>query len=231
MKIAGLVKTSLIDYPGKIAAVIFTQGCNFRCGFCHNPDLIPITNKTLEMSESEVLDFLNSRKGRLEGVVVTGGEPTIQKDLPEFLNKIKEMGYFVKLDSNGSNPKLLKDLLKMKLLDYIAMDIKGGEEGYKDICGFTNLAAIKESIDIIMSSGVDYEFRTTVLPFYHSPSDFENIGKMVKGARLYTVQGFRPEITYEKKLSNEKRFSEKDLNEIAEILKGYVKKVSIHPNF
>lgn len=231
MKISGLVKTSLIDYPGKIAAVVFTQGCNFRCGFCHNPDLLPIENKALEIPEEEVLDFLSGRKGILDGLVVTGGEPTIQKDLPEFLKKLKDMGFLIKLDSNGSNPEILKKLFDEKLLDYVAMDIKGTYEEYEKICGYNNIKAIQESVGLIMNSGVEYEFRTTVLPAFHKPSDFEEIGKMIKGAKKYTIQGFRPEIVLEKNTVGTEKFSKEDLGEMATVMQKYVEAVVVHENF
>jgi pyruvate formate lyase activating enzyme len=133
LKVAGLIKHSLIDYPGKIAAVVFMQGCNFRCGFCHNPDLLDLTQPAV-IPQDVVMVFLNKRKGIIEGVVLTGGEPTIQKDLVEFAKEIKKMGYDIKLDTNGSDPAILEMMIQEKLVDYVAMDIKGSLEKYKEIC-------------------------------------------------------------------------------------------------
>jgi pyruvate formate lyase activating enzyme len=229
MKLAGLVKTSLIDYPGKIAAVVFTQGCNFRCGFCHNPDLIPGTGEN-QVSEIEFFQFLASREGVLEGVVITGGEPTIQADLPQFIQKIKEFGYFVKLDSNGSNPKMLKDLINAKLVDFLAMDIKGPLDSYDKISHFSDEKNIEESIKLIMESGLDYEFRTTVLPFFHQISDFEKVGEMINGAKRYAIQGFRPEVTFDKTLRDAIPFNNEELEKIATIMRRYVKDVAIRNN-
>lgn len=229
MKIAGLVKTSLIDYPGKLSAVIFTQGCNFRCGFCHNPDLIP-TNGEEQVSEIELFQFLASREGVLEGVVVTGGEPTIHADLPQFISKIKEFGYSVKLDSNGSNPKALKDLIQAKLIDFVAMDIKGPAESYDKISHFSDTENINESIKLIMESGLGYEFRTTVLPFFHKISEFEEVGKLINGAKRYAIQGFKPTVTFDKALRDAIPFNNEELEKIAKIMRRYVKEVTIRQN-
>lgn len=229
MKLAGLVKSSLIDFPGKVAVVVFTQGCNFRCGFCHNPDLIPMDGRQ-RVSEDEFFEFLNGRVGKLDGVVVTGGEPTLQPDLADFLNKIKKLGFLVKLDSNGSNPAILESLFADHLVDYVAMDIKGRPKDYEKICGYGNLKAIKMSIDLIMNSKVDYEFRTTTLPFFHKISDFEEIGKMIHGAKRYAIQGFRPEITFDKSLRTAKPFMRAELEKAAGTIKPCVKEVLIREN-
>jgi len=230
MQIAGLVKSSLIDYPGKVAAVVFTQGCNFRCGFCHNPDLIGIENTEFRIQTDEVLDFLKTRVGKLDGVVVTGGEPLIQPDIEEFIAEIKNIGFAVKLDTNGSNPKKLSRLIDLKLIDYIAMDIKGPLAKYADICAYPNTKVIQQSIKIIMKSGLPYEFRTTVLPKYHNVSDFALIGKLIDGAKLYTIQGFRSQITLDPGLADAKSFGPEELKEIANTITPYVKKVIIHEN-
>lgn len=229
MKLGGLVKTSLIDYPGKLSAVVFTQGCNFRCGFCHNPDLIPSSDKD-GVSEIEFFEFLESRRNILEGVVITGGEPTINPDLMQFISRIRDHRLGIKLDTNGSNPEVLKRLIETKLLDYIAMDIKGPYREYNKICHFGEIDRIKESIKIIMESGLPYEFRTTVLPFYHKIEDFEEMGEMIKGAECYSIQGFRGDITFDKSLNNAKQFTPEELNQIAEIMKKYVERVTIREN-
>lgn len=230
MKIAGLLKSSLIDFPGYVAAVIFTQGCNFRCGFCHNPELLDITDNSKLLDTEEILKFLEQRKGKLDGVVITGGEPTMQSELYAFIKKIKELGFLVKLDTNGTNPKVLKQLLENECIDFIAMDIKGPLENYESICGKTNLISIKESIDLVKNSGLEYEFRTTVLPFYHKVSDFELVGELLKGAKKYTIQGFRPQITLESDLKTQRPFNLDELKEIGEIAKKYVNEVRIIPN-
>jgi len=234
MKISGLIKSSLIDYPGKVSAVIFTQGCNFRCGYCHNPSLIPITTNQLSItnyqSDQEVLKFLKLRKGKLDGVVITGGEPTLQADLYEFTKKVKRLGYLVKLDTNGSNPNLLSYLLTNKLINYVAMDIKNSPDKYQETCGYPFSLQIKKSIELIMKSGVDYEFRTTVLPRYHDTQDFEEIGKLLKGAKKYTLQGFRDEVLLDKALKGDKKFTSKELEKIAALLKKYIQEVLVRDN-
>jgi pyruvate formate lyase activating enzyme len=165
MKIAALVKTSLVDYPGLIAAVVFTQGCNFRCGYCHNHDLLPWEKADGYHSESEVLEVLKGRKNFLDGLVITGGEPTVQMGLSSFITRVKKLGYQVKLDTNGTAPQVLKDLLDQKLLDYVAMDVKASPDRYAEICGSpVNLTALHESIRLLQQVPVPYEFRTTLAP-------------------------------------------------------------------
>lgn len=229
MKIAGLVKTSLIDYPGKVSAVIFTQGCNFRCGFCHNPELVIGRGEDL-MDEDEVFSFLNKRVTQLDGVVITGGEPTILPDLYEFTKKIKKLGYSVKLDTNGSNPALLRKLLDEKLIDYVAMDIKGPLASYSNICGLTNTKVIQESIKLLLDSVIDHEFRTTFLPAFHRIEDAGMIGELIKGGQLFSVQGFRPGKTLDPKCSDEATFTYEELSKIAQTIRKYVGNVRILDN-
>jgi pyruvate formate lyase activating enzyme len=229
MKLGGLVKTSLIDYPGKLAAVVFTQGCNFRCGFCHNPELIP-SGDSDGVSEIEFFEFLESRRNILEGVVITGGEPTIHPDLMQFISRIRDHRLKIKLDTNGSNPEVLRRLLETKLVDYVAMDIKGLFGDYNKICHYGDTDNVKESINLIMESGLPYEFRTTVLPAYHKIEDFEKLGKAIEGAENFTVQGFRPEITFDRTLKDAKQFTKDELNQIADIMHKYVRKVVIRDN-
>lgn len=231
MKIAGLVRSSLIDYPGKVAAVVFTQGCNFRCAFCHNPDLIAVEQaRGVKNTEEEVLSFLETRIGKLDGVVITGGEPLIQPDIEEFITKVKALGFAVKLDTNGSNPEKLKRLIDAKLIDYIAMDIKASLPKYGQICAYLNTKVIQQSISVIKNSSINYEFRTTVLPKYHDASGLLEIGKLINGAKLYTIQGFRPEITYDPSLANERAFTSSELKHFATLIAPYVQKVVIHDN-
>ena len=189
MNIAGVQKVTLLDYPGKVACEIFTQGCNFECPFCQNSSLIPITN-TGEFSEEEIFEYLNLRKNILDGVVITGGEPTVQKDLKGFIKKIKDLGLLVKLDTNGGNPKVLQELIDEELVDYVAMDIKNIFNKYNITAGKKiNLDNIKKSIEILKASKIDYEFRTTIIKEMHSLDDIISICKLVGNAKYY-LQNF-----------------------------------------
>lgn len=220
--IAGLQKTTFIDFPEKIACIVFTQGCNFRCGYCHNPELFE--NKEPTLSVSAFFEFLNKRKEKLDGVVITGGEPTLQKDLKEFIKQIKDLGFAVKLDTNGTNPEILKELISENLLDYIAMDIKAPLEKYKNIVNVDfDTKKIKNSIDFIMSCGIDYEFRTTVLKSQLSLEDFEEIGNLIKRAKKYYLQEFIPSKILDNNLINEKSYTHDEFKKICLILQKYVK--------
>lgn len=191
MLIKGLQKLTLLDYPGKMACTVFTAGCNFRCPFCHNASLV--TNIDEErISEEEFFSFLQKRKGIIEGVCVTGGEPTLQPDLKDFLKKIKDLGYSVKLDTNGYRPEALKDIVNSGLVDYVAMDIKNSQAKYALTCGLDNLdiTKINESVEFLMSGAVDYEFRTTVVKELHTEDDIQDIVSWIKGAKKYFLQGF-----------------------------------------
>lgn len=219
--IAGLQKTTFIDFPEKIACIVFTQGCNFRCGYCHNPELFE--NKEPTLSVSAFFEFLNKRKGKLDGVVITGGEPTLQKDLKEFIKQIKDLGFAVKLDTNGTNPEILKELISENLLDYVAMDIKAPLEKYKNIVNVDfDTKKIKNSIDFIMSCGIDYEFRTTVLKSQLSLEDFEEIGNLIKGAKKYYLQEFIPSKILDNNLINEKSYTKDEFKKICFMLQKYV---------
>ncbi len=198
MEIGGLQKSTLIDYPGQIACTVFLIGCNFRCPWCYSPELVLPDEimKQLKISEKDFFDFLEKRKNLLGGVVVCGGEPTINFGLLEFISRIKIMGFKVKLDTNGSNPEMLKKLIKEKLIDYIAMDIKAPlrKENYEKLVGTKiNLKEIKESIKVIKNSGIDYEFRTTVIPDFHTKKDIVEIVENISPAKKYFLQDFRPE--------------------------------------
>ena len=192
IRLAGLQKLTLIDYPNKMACIIFTVGCNFKCPFCHNASLVNGTEDYID--EECVLDFLKKRKGILEGVVITGGEPLLNGDIADFLDKIKQIGYPVKLDTNGTNPKLLKELVNKKLVDYVAMDIKNSFENYISATGNVklNLEAINESIDFLLEGAVDYEFRTTVVKGIHTTQDIVSIAKRIKNANKYFLQQYKP---------------------------------------
>jgi pyruvate formate lyase activating enzyme len=217
MEIGGLQKTTLIDYPGRLAAVAFLLGCNFRCPFCYSAELV-LPEKMLKqprLLEKNFFAFLEGRKGLLQGVVICGGEPTINLDLPQFLEKIKKLGYLVKLDTNGSNPEMLQDLLKRKLVDYIAMDIKAPFAKYKAATGGrADLAKVKKSIDLIKNSGVDYEFRTTVVPTVHDKEDIIQLAKEIAPARKYFLQGFRAEKTLDGQFEKIKGYPREFLEEI-----------------
>jgi len=189
MRLGGLQRTSLIDYPSKICAIVFTVGCNFRCPYCHNPELVDETVE--EISEEAFFTFLKSRIGLLDAVTITGGEPTMHDDLVDFISKIKELGFLVKLDSNGTNPVILKQLVEEKLVDYVAMDIKAPLEKYeRTVARAVDVVKIKESIDFLLENKVDYEFRTTVVKTLLPPEDFPEIGKLISGAKNYYLQPF-----------------------------------------
>lgn len=200
MQICGLNKTTLLDYPEHVAATIFLGGCNFRCPFCHNRDLVLSPHSLPEISKEEVFSFLKKRSHILTGVCVSGGEPTLFKELPDFIRAIKDMGFYIKLDTNGSNPAVLENLLKENLLDYVAMDIKGEKEKYGRIVGFSpandtqtqnfQIAPIEASVDIIRNSGISYEFRTTVVKEFHTMESFEKIGLWLHGSTQYFLQNF-----------------------------------------
>jgi len=191
MNIYGLQKMTLLDYPEHIACTIFFPGCDFRCPYCHNFELVDGSAEPV-ISEHDFFTFLGKRKGLLDGVAITGGEPLLQKELPEFIKKIKDMGFLVKLDTNGYHPDRLKKLIDDRLLDYIAMDIKNSLEKYPTTIGLSNIntSLIKESIAVIMGSSVDYEFRTTVISQFHTEDDFEEIGNTICGANRYFLQQF-----------------------------------------
>lgn len=234
MIIGGLEKLTLLDYPDYLAAIIFTQGCNFRCHFCYNPMLVlPQTGKDVEiekekgfspLSTEDLFLFLRERYGRLEGVVITGGEPTIHPDLPEFIKQIKEIGYLVKLDSNGTNPEMLDELIKAKLVDYIAMDLKAPLLKYeKTVNVKLDWENIKKSVKIIIESGLPYEFRTTVVPGLLEKNDFEEMGQMIKGAKKWYLQTFKSDTDLvNQEYYQKKAYTKKEMAEFVEIGRKYV---------
>lgn len=191
MHIHGLQKLAMVDYPGKLAATVFTGGCDLRCPFCHNALLVTRLAETPEIPEQEVLDFLASRRGLLDGVVLTGGEPLLQPDAADFLRKVRELGFAVKLDTNGTNPDMLEALAQEGLLDYAAMDIKNSPDRYAETCGGVDLLGpVKRSAALLMAGAVDYEFRTTVCAPLHTPEEMAGIGRWLKGAKRYFLQPF-----------------------------------------
>ena len=191
MKILGFQKMTMLDFPGKIACTIFTAGCNFRCPFCHNAPLVTHIDGQ-EFSQEEILSYLNKRKGMLDGVCITGGEPLLQKDIKDLIIKIKELGYAVKLDTNGSFPDVLKSLVSQNLIDYVAMDVKTSPSKYALTAGSSEsvVEKVDESIKFLLSGAIPYEFRTTVVKEFHTPTDFEEIGKWIEGADAYYLQAF-----------------------------------------
>lgn len=188
MIISGFQKLTLLDYPTKLSAIIFTQGCNFKCSYCQNSDLIGKNDSLI--SENEIFEYLIKRRKVLDGVVISGGEPTIHKDLKPFIQKIKNLGFLIKLDTNGSNPKILKELIDEKLIDYVAMDIKNTFDKYEDVIKTkTNIDKLKESIEILKKSDIDYEFRTTIIKNFHDLKTIYKLCKMVSGSKYY-LQNF-----------------------------------------
>ena len=192
MIIYGLQKLSLLDYPGKTACTFFTGGCNFRCPYCHNASLVVGLDEIEPIDTEEFFAFLNKRKNILDGVCVTGGEPLLQPDIEDFITRIKNIGYSVKLDTNGSYPEKLRSLSEKELVDYVAMDIKNSPEKYSLTIGTdkVDFSKINESVSFLLNSDVDYEFRTTVVKEFHSRQDFEAIGEWIKGAKRYFIQSF-----------------------------------------
>lgn len=192
MNICGINKTTLLDFPGLVACTLFTGGCNFRCPFCHNKDLV-LGIAESKVLEEEIFAFLQKRKGILQGVCITGGEPTLQKDLVTFIERVKELGYKVKLDTNGYCPEVLKELLDKKLLDYVAVDIKATKEKYAQTVGLENLqlSRIEESVALLKQWNGAYEFRTTVVKGLHEREDFAQIGEWIRGCKNYYIQSYR----------------------------------------
>jgi pyruvate formate lyase activating enzyme len=251
MIIGGLQKFSLLDYPEKISAIVFTQGCNYRCQFCYNPMLVwPIkvgkskyaqnitgaSGQTTEqqkvhpkIKEDDLFVFLRSRVGKLDAVVITGGEPCLQKDLLEFIKKIKKMGFLVKLDTNGSYPEMLTRLINKKLVDYIAMDLKAPADKYKEVTGVkADFNNIKKSVKIIMQSGLPYEFRTTIVPELLNKDDIGEMGKVIKGAAKWYLQGFKSGVDLvERGLEGRVPYNSRQMNEMAEVGAKYAKKCEV----
>lgn len=243
MKIGGLQKLTLIDYPGKIAATVFLCGCNFRCPFCYNREIVlpEEIKKQPQISEKDFFYFLRKRKGLLDGVVITGGEPILNKELPDFIKKIKKLMFLIKIDTNGSNPEMLKNLIKENLVDYVAMDIKAPLDVnfqfsisdfqlnsksqisvHQKATGVkVDLNKIKESIELIKNSGIDYEFRTTVIPGVHTKEDILQIAKEISPAKKYFLQNFRPEKTIDPKFEKIKPYPQEYLLEIQKTVSSF----------
>lgn len=243
MQIYGFNKTTLLDYPEHIAATVFTGGCNFRCPFCHNSGLVLNPAEQNEISEKAVLEHLERRKGILEGVCITGGEPTLQPDLLGFIRKIKELGYLVKLDTNGYRPDVVGQLLRLGLLDYVAMDIKASKEKYACAAGVQELelTRIEQSVDLLKNSGIPYEFRTTVVKGIHEIKEFEEIGRWLSGCRAYYLQAFREsenvlamqygmqldELRQDGLVNEFDSFSKEEMKQMADLAGKYIDKVEL----
>jgi len=228
LQIKGMIPNSLIDYPGKICSVIFLPECNFRCQFCFNPDLVLNADILQDTKEQDVLDYLQKNKKWLDGVCITGGEPTLHAGLPEFLGKLKQMGLLVKLDTNGTSPSMLMELIDKKLVDYIAMDIKSSPQKYEQAANASvNIAAVKKSVELVRSSGIDYEFRATVLPKIFDADDARAVGEWLRGSKKFCLQQFRSEKTLDKDFASEKKYTHEQLHELANAMQQYFEVVEI----
>ena len=227
MKICGLQKTTLLDFPGHVAATIFTGGCNFRCPFCHNSGLLPSWTPKV-YSDEEILDFLKKRRGILEGVCISGGEPSLQPDLEDFIRQVRSLGLLVKLDTNGCRPDLLKDLCRKGLLDYVATDIKAGREHYPQVSGTPglNMTLIDESIRFLITGSIPFEFRTTAVKGLHTKEDFHQIGPWIEGCPHYFIQNFTDngEVLFPETFQ---AFHKEELEEFAEIVRPFVGKAAL----
>jgi len=221
MKIGGFQKTSLLDYPDMISAIVWTVGCNFHCPFCYNKNLVE--EKVGIIPEDEILSFLIKRKGMIEGLVISGGEPLMQKDITSFCEKVKKLGYLIKIDTNGMYPEKLKELIDKKLVDYISMDVKAPKNKYSDLSGVkTDIKKIEKSIQIIRSSGVDYEFKTTFVPKLLSKEDIIDIGKWLKDSKKFYLQQFRNDTSLiSSDLENMPVYSKEELKETLEKVKTF----------
>ncbi|MBU1292303.1 anaerobic ribonucleoside-triphosphate reductase activating protein [Patescibacteria group bacterium] len=230
MLIGGLQKSTLIDYPGKVAATIFTIGCNFKCPFCHNPELVDLKKikRQPKIFEAVFFDFLKSRQDLLEGICITGGEPSIQPDIIDFIKKIKKLSFLVKLDTNGSQPKILEKLFNQNLLDFVAMDIKSSQENYSKTAGIKiNPQDIQKSIDLIRENKIDYEFRTTIAPGLINNEEIKKIGQWLKGSKKFALQQFRPEKTLDQSWQKSRPLLDEELKQMSKIAQKYFEQVEL----
>ncbi|MBI4250320.1 anaerobic ribonucleoside-triphosphate reductase activating protein [Candidatus Uhrbacteria bacterium] len=230
MLISGIQPFTILDFPDRIACIVFTLGCNFRCGYCHNPEFV-LPEKVREMrtaviSEDTFFRFLSQRKNLLEGVVISGGEPTIHQDLVEFILRIKKEGFLVKLDTNGSNPEVVQNLLDQNLLDYIAMDVKTSKEQYQSLVG-RGVPAIEKTISLIRDNGVPYEFRCTLLRELHPPSVLASMAQMMHGARRVYLQQFRSQTTLDPLFESYHAFTQAEMEGVKEIFAPYCEEVFV----
>lgn len=223
MKIGYVQKTSFIDYPGRICAIVFMQGCNFRCPYCHNPELVDPRRYGDTISRERVVSFLDKRKGKLDAVVITGGEPTLQPQLLGFMESVKSMGYLVKLDTNGSRPNVLLKAFARGLVDYVAMDIKAPWEKYSQVVGsLVDIAQIRKSVRAVRESGIPHEFRTTLVRSLMDPDDILAIGRIIEGASLYVLQKFVPSKHLDMAYAGGTTFSDDEISRLAGDMQTYV---------
>lgn len=234
MKFHGIKKVSLIDYPQKISCTLFTNGCNLRCPFCHNPELVQKQSKPLETIDSEqFIEFLKTRKRKLDGVVITGGEPLIHTDkLSEVLLQIKKLGFLVKIDTNGTLPTQLKQLITEELVDFVAMDFKTTPSEYDRMKPQIANASKKvlESLRVIKSANIDYEIRTTIVPTLHNQQNISEVAQTLRGIEKYVLQNFVPKETLDPDFSSIQSFTHKELLKFKDICKKYIKHVEIRDN-
>jgi pyruvate formate lyase activating enzyme len=227
MRINGFTGVSLINYRDRICSVVYTSPCNFKCPFCHNGALID--ENPFTMAEYEVLNDINSRKNFIDGVTITGGEPTLQPDIARFLGLIHEMGLNTKMDTNGYAPEVLRELISRKLVDHVSMDIKTSPEKYPLACGVdVDFSIIEESVEILKNSRIDYDFRTTVVPGLVDKEDLREIGKAIKGAKLYVLQQYNNRETFNRKFAQVAPYADEILDVFAAMMQKYVKEVRVH---
>jgi len=218
----------LIDYPGEICAIVFTQGCNFRCPYCHNPELVNPELYGENLQEETIFSFLAMRRGKIDAVTITGGEPTIQHDLIEFVKRVRKTGYSIKIDTNGSNPEVIEKLISMKLLDYIAMDIKSPADKFKMITkSHISYDKITQTTELIMKSGIPYEFRTTVLKKLLDENDILNIANSIRNAKLYILQQFIPSKVLDRGLMQYESYSREELESLSKKITQSVSNILI----
>jgi len=228
MKIGGFHKVSLVDFPGRISSLVFTQGCNFRCPYCHNPELVRRDLFVPPLPEDEIFSFMADRRKYFQSLTVTGGEPTVQPDLCSFLERAKAAGLDVKLDTNGSRPRRLREIFDRHLVDFVAMDLKGPPERYAGFAGVAvNTRTIIEAVRLIMQSGVVHEFRTTVVASLFADGDFRIMGELVRGAKRFVLQSFIAGKTLDDGLSREKSCPRERLEKFRVIMKEYVEECII----
>ncbi len=229
LPIGGVQKVSLVDYPGRVAAALFTIGCNMRCGYCHNPELVLPDRYAGAIPEEDVLRFLESRRGRLEGVVISGGEPTMHEGLPRFVQVVHDMGFLVKLDTNGTHPDMVAAMLAAGTLDFVAMDIKGPLEKYQEIAAYpVDTAAVVRTIALLAEAGLPREFRTTVVRAQLTPEDIRAIGKLVAGAPRFALQRFRPGKTLHPAFRRLDTYSDEEFEQLRLMIEEYVDECVVH---
>lgn len=223
VEIKGFMKTSMLDYPGKLSACIFLARCNFRCSYCHNVELVMDDPRLTPFENEKVFEYLRKKKKWIDGVVISGGEPTLHAGLQELCIQIKEIGYSIKLDTNGTNPKVLKELIDKKFVDYVAIDIKSSKEKYDKVTAVkVDVNKISESIKILLNSNIDYEFRTTVLPGLVDEDDIPKIGEWIKGAKRYYIQQFVPIKTLNESFMEKEPYPHGVLHRMRDVASEYV---------